>query len=66
VLRACKRAGVSAWSVLQVRHARATEVRERYGIEAAAATLGHRRVETTQIYAERNDRLAQDVAREFG
>jgi integrase len=66
VRRACRRAGVPGWSVLQVRHTRATEVRERYGIEGAAATLGHRRVETSQIYAEKNERLSREIAREIG
>jgi integrase len=66
VRRACRRAGVPGWSVLQVRHTRATEVRERYGVEGAAATLGHRRVETSQIYAERNERLSREIAREIG
>jgi integrase len=66
VRRACRRAGVPDWSVLQVRHTRATEVRERYGVEGAAATLGHRRVETTQIYAEKNERLSREIAREIG
>jgi integrase len=66
VRRACRRAGVAAWSVLQVRHARATEVREQFGVEGAAATLGRRRVETSQIYAEKNDRLCREIAREIG
>jgi integrase len=66
VRRACRRAGVPGWSVLQVRHTRATEVRERYGLEGAAAALGHRRVETTQIYAERNERLSRSIAQEIG
>jgi integrase len=66
VRRACRRAGVAVWSVLQVRHTRATEVRERYGVEGAAASLGHRRVETAELYAERNERLSRDIAREIG
>ena len=66
VRRACRRAGLPPWSVLQVRHSRATEVRQRYGVEGAAAALGHRRVETTQIYAEKNERLSRDIAREIG
>jgi integrase len=66
VRRACRRAGVPEWSLLELRHTRATEVRERYGVEGAAAAMGHRRVETTQIYAEMNERLSQDIAREIG
>jgi integrase len=66
VRRACRKAAVPAWTVLQVRHTRAIEVRERYGVEGAQASLGNRRVETAQIYAERNDLLAQKIAREIG
>jgi integrase len=66
IRRACRRAGLPPWSVLQVRHSRATEVREWYGIEGAAASLGHRRVETSQIYAEKNERLSREIAREIG
>jgi integrase len=66
VRRACRQAGVPIWTVLQVRHTRATEVRERYGVEGAQASLGHARVETSQIYAERNRQLAERIAREIG
>ena len=66
VRRACLRAGVPAWSVLQIRHSRGTEVRELYGVEGAAASMGHKRVETAQIYAEKNDGLARKIAREIG
>ena len=30
------------------------------------ASLGHRRVETAQIYAEKNDLLSRQIAREMG
>jgi integrase len=66
VRKACARAGVPAWTVLQVRHTRATEVRERYGVEGAQASLGNARVETAQIYAEKNRQLARKIAREIG
>jgi integrase len=66
VRRACRRAGVPTWSVLQVRHTRATEVRERFGVEGAQASLGNARVETAQIYAEKNERLARKIALEIG
>jgi hypothetical protein len=49
-----------------VRHTRATEVRERYGVEGAQASLGNARVETAQIYAERSRELARRIAREIG
>jgi integrase len=66
VRRACRRAKVPVWSVLQVRHTRATEVRERFGVEGAQASLGNARVETAQIYAEKNRELARRIAREIG
>lgn len=65
VRRACRRAQVQAWSVLQVRHTRGTEVRERYGLEGAAASLGNT-IEAAQIYAERNRELARRIACELG
>jgi integrase len=65
VRKTCQRIGVAVWSVLQVRHTRATEVRERYGLEGAAAALGDT-VEAAQIYAEKNRQLARRIAREIG
>lgn len=42
------------WAPNQLRHTRATEIRQRYGLEAAQAVLGHSKADTTQIYAERD------------
>src|SRR5262249_13059537 len=50
IVRACRKAGVPAWSPLQLRHTAATAIRARYGVEAAKVILGHTKVETTQIY----------------
>ncbi len=52
VARACELAGVPAWSPNQLRHAAATRIRRELGLEAAQAVLGHRFIETTQVYAE--------------
>ena len=38
---ACRRAGVLPWSANQLRHAFATEVRRKFGLEACRAVLGH-------------------------
>jgi integrase len=57
---------VPRWSPLQLRHTRADQVRSLFGIEASMAHLGHRRVETTQIYSEKNEQLAERIAREIG
>jgi integrase len=66
VNRACKKAGVPAWSPLRLRHTAATIIRERFGVEAAQGVLGHSRVETTQVYAERLLGQAARVASEMG
>jgi integrase len=66
IVRACQKARVPEWSPLQLRHTAATTIRARYGVEAAKAILGHRKVETTQIYAERDLVRAQEIMREIG
>ena len=66
IQRAAKRAGVRPWSPNQLRHLFATEVREKYGLEAAQACLGHARADVTQIYAERDFKKAEEVARREG
>ncbi len=66
IARAAARAGVPAWSPNQLRHSAGTEIRRRYGIEAACAVLGHESISTTEIYAERNESLAKRVAIEMG
>ncbi len=65
IRRTCRKQGIPVWKVLQIRHSRATEVRERYGVEGAAASLGDT-VEAAQIYAEKNRKLAEQIAREIG
>jgi integrase len=66
IKRAAKRAGVPHWSPHQLRHARATLVRERHGLEAAQAALGHARIDATQIYAQKQLALAKLVAETMG
>jgi integrase len=57
---------LSDWYPLQLRHTRATEIRRRFGIEAAQVSLGHARADVTQVYAERNLALATEVALQLG
>ena len=64
--RAAKRAGVPAWSPNQMRHTAATEIRHKYGLEAAQTVLGHSRADVTQIYAERDLDLAKRIMAEVG
>jgi integrase len=54
------------WHPHQLRHTHATEVRRRYGLEAAQVALGHAQANVTEIYAERNLGLAVKVAAEIG
>jgi len=63
-----KRAGITIphWHSHQLRHTRATEVRRRYGVEAAQVALCHARADVTEIYAERNFGLAAKIAKETG
>jgi integrase len=66
VAKACDRAGLPHWHPNQLRHSHATEVRRRYGLEAAQVVLGHSRADVTQVYAERDLTLAERVAKEVG
>jgi integrase len=54
------------WSPNQLRHAAATEARKLFGIESASTMLGHARLDTTQIYAEKNLTLAIELAKKLG
>lgn len=54
------------WSPNQLRHSRATIIRERYGLEAAQVVLGHSDPKTTQIYAERDFAMAERIMAEIG
>ncbi len=54
------------WSPNQLRHSFATEVRKRFGLEAAQVMLGHAHADVTQVYAERDLALAVRVAGEVG
>jgi integrase len=54
------------WSPNQLRHTAATEIRRRFGLEAAQVTLGHSQADVTQIYAQRDYELAVRIAREVG
>jgi integrase len=57
---------IPSWFPLQLRHSRATELNETFGIEAAAVSLGHAHADVTKVYAERNLKLAIQVARKTG
>lgn len=54
------------WHPNQLRHSKATEVRKMFGLEAAQVTLGHAHARITEVYAERDSRLAAEIARKIG
>lgn len=54
------------WSPNQLRHGAATRIRRDYGLESSRVVLGHSDVETTSVYAERDEELARKIMREIG
>jgi integrase len=66
IRRGCKRAGVQVWGPNRLRHTAATEFRREFGIESAQTTLGHSKLDTTGIYAERDLQRAINVAARVG
>lgn len=66
IRRACEKAGIEVWAPNQLRHLRATEIRGEFGLESSQTVLGHSRADTTQLYAERNFALAENVMGRLG
>lgn len=66
VCRLCKRAGVEVWTPNQLRKLAATRVRERHGLDAAQALLGHSHATVTEVYAKVNLERVIDIARREG
>jgi integrase len=54
------------WTPHQLRHSRGTLVRAEHGLEAAQAILGHSRLSTAEIYAQKRMALARTVAEQTG
>jgi integrase len=66
IRRACQRLGIPPWFPNQLRHNAGTRVRQRFGLEASRAVLGHETVDTTIIYAEKDKEEAKRVMRQVG
>jgi integrase len=66
ITRGCEAAGVPHWSPNQLRHSAATRIRKELGVEVAQAVLGHRQLETTQVYAEVNQARAVEAMERLG
>lgn len=66
IARACVAAKITSWHPHQLRHSAATKIRKEFGLEAAQVILGHASADITQIYAERDNRLALEIIARFG
>jgi integrase len=66
ITRACELAKVESWAPNRLRHSAATDIRRKYGLEAAQVTLGHAAADVTQVYAERDLELARSVMEKIG
>ena len=66
ITRVCEAHGIEKWSPHQLRHARLTEVRQAFGIDAAQVVGGHRHVAVTEVYAAADQGKAREVALRTG
>lgn len=66
IRRACNKLGIAVWTPNQLRRTAATEIRRRFGLEAAQLICGHATANVTQVYAERDLALAIKVAQAVG
>ncbi|XAL98890.1 tyrosine-type recombinase/integrase [Phycisphaeraceae bacterium D3-23] len=66
IARACTRAGVPRWSPGQLRHNFGTRMRKAYNLETAQVLLGHAKLETTQVYADRNLSQIREIMEAVG
>jgi integrase len=66
VVRACRKAKVKKWTPGQLRHNAGTEIRAVFGAEASKLVLGHRHLNTTEIYAEKDRKKYQQIIEKVG
>jgi len=52
IIRLCRNHGLPHWTPNQIRHSFATRMRESSGLDVTQVLMGHRRKETTEIYAK--------------
>ena len=64
--RACGTEKIPVWGPHRLRHNAATTLRHRFGIEIAKTVLGHRTIQMTETYAERDHRKAADAIGKVG
>lgn len=63
--RACRSLEIPVWGPNRLRHTRATELRP-HGLDVVATVLGHSKIETTQIYSEKNLAAAMELVERVG
>jgi integrase len=68
IRRACEKAGINIWTPNRLRHSFATRVRQHPagGLDTSQVLLNHRRIQTTQVYAEPNVAAASRLIKEIG
>jgi integrase len=66
IAKACDQAGIDRWHPNQLRHAAATKIREQASLDASQVILGHSSIQTTQVYASKNERAAIEIAAKIG
>lgn len=66
IARACRAAGIPTWNPYRLRHSCATQIRREYGLEGSQVVLGHAQLGVTQVYAEKNQSLAERIMSEVG
>ena len=54
------------WHPNMLRHAKATELRREFGLDAARAVLGHRAIRTSETYAEIDQNKAAAAMEKLG
>jgi integrase len=54
------------WHPNRLRHSAGTKIRREFGIDVSRAVLGHSKVDTTEIYAERDLAAAKEAAARLG
>jgi site-specific recombinase XerD len=53
------------WHPNQLRHSRATELRH-FGLDVVKTILGHSKLETTQVYSEKDMATAMELVSKIG
>ena len=66
ITRACEVAEIPSWHPHQLRHTAATVLARQFGRDQVRAALGHRSLQVTEGYIERDVRAATEVLRKVG